>query len=83
MQELDALWGEMQERAFLSYRVEYDRFDEHAEEWARLSLADRKRFLCQVLDKNQLYVNLSEIEDVDYQVSEQDKRLNWQFYKRE
>jgi len=61
----------------------YDQFDEHAEEFAQLSLSDQKRFLLQVLGKNQLYVNLSEIDDSDYQVSEEDKRLNRQFYGRE
>jgi len=82
VQEVQALWEEMQEKAFLSYRVDYAHFDEHAEEFAQLSLADQKRFLRQVLDKNQLYVHLSEIDDSDYQVSEQDKRLNRQFYQR-
>ena len=70
----------MQEQAFLSYKVDYAHFDEHAEEFAQLSLADQKRFLLQVLDKNQLYVNLSEMDDADYDVSEQDKHLNRQFY---
>ena len=70
----------MQEQAFLSNKVDYAHFDEHAGEFTWLSLADQKRFLLEVLDKNQLYVNLSEIEDVDYQVSEEDKRLNRQFY---
>ena len=56
-------------------------FDEHAEEFAELSLADQKRLLLKVLDKNQLYVNLTEIDDADYQVSEEDKRLNRQFYR--
>ena len=32
------------------------------------------------LDKNQLYVNLSEMDDADYKVSEEDKRLNRQSY---
>lgn len=79
-EELQALWQKMQEQAFLSYRVDYAHFDEHAEEFARLSLAGQKRFLLEVLDKNQLYVNLSEIDDTDYEVSEEDKRLNRQFY---
>jgi hypothetical protein len=34
-----------------------------------------------MLDKNQLYVNLSEIKDKQYKVSEEDKKLNNQFYK--
>ena len=82
-EELQALWEKMQEQAFLSYKVDYAQFDEHAEEFAQLSLADQKRFLLEVLDKNQLYVNLSEIDDTDYQVSEEDKRLNRMFYKQE
>jgi adenine-specific DNA-methyltransferase len=60
--------------------VDYAHFDEHAKEFSRLSLADQKRFLLEVLDKNQLYVNLSEMDDADYEVSEEDKRLNRQFY---
>ena len=81
--ELQALWEKMQGQAFLSYKVNFDQFDEHAEEFAQLSLADQKRFLLEVLDKNQLYVNLSEIDDADYQVSDEDKRLNQQFYSTE
>jgi adenine-specific DNA-methyltransferase len=33
-----------------------------------------------MLDKNQLYVNLSEIEDADFGVIEKDKALNEKFY---
>ena len=33
-----------------------------------------------MLDKNQLYVNLSEIEDADFGVSAEDKVLNRAFY---
>ena len=34
----------------------------------------------ELLNKNQLYVNLSEIEDEDSGVTEEDKALNKQFY---
>jgi adenine-specific DNA-methyltransferase len=81
-EEPQALWETLQAKAFLSYKVDFDQFDEHAEDFAQLSLADQKRFLLEVLDKNQLYVNLSEIDDADYQVSEEDKRLNRQFYRQ-
>lgn len=82
-EELQALWETLRANAFLSYKVDFDQFNEHAEEFAQLSLADQKRFLLEVLDKNQLYVNLSEIDDADYQVSDEDKRLNRQFYSTE
>ena len=43
-------------------------------------LAAQKHCLVELLDKNQLYVNLSEIEDADFEVGEADKTLNKAFY---
>ena len=43
-------------------------------------LKKQKKLLAELLDKNQLYVNLSEIEDEDFGVSEEDKTLNQSFY---
>jgi adenine-specific DNA-methyltransferase len=43
-------------------------------------LEKQKHLLAEMLDKNQLYVNLSEIEDAQFNVSEEDKRLNKKFY---
>ena len=40
----------------------------------------QKHRLAELLDKNQLYINLSEIEDADFGVSEADKVLNKAFY---
>ena len=34
----------------------------------------------ELLDKNQLYVNLSEMEDEEFRVSDEDKVLNGEFY---
>ena len=45
-------------------------------------LEKQKHLLVEMLDKNQLYVNLSEIDDAQFQVSEADKKLNIAFYKR-
>ncbi|MEO0267823.1 MAG: hypothetical protein ABIM36_06790 [candidate division WOR-3 bacterium] len=46
-----------------------------------LSIEDQKRFLYECLDKNHLYVNYSEIDNEEYGVSEEDKKLNKEFYK--
>ena len=43
-------------------------------------LAKQKQLLTELLNKNQLYVNLSEIEDADFGVSADDKALNRAFY---
>ena len=77
---LQAIWDEMREKAHLSYRLDVQQFDAHAGEFADLSLEDQRRFLMEVLDKNQLYVPLSEMDDETYGVSDEDKRLNRLFY---
>ena len=41
----------------------------------------QKQLLLELLDKNQLYVHLSEIEDEKFEVSESDKTLNRDFYE--
>ena len=43
-------------------------------------LDKQKRLLAELLNKNQLYVNLSEIDDRDFATSEEDKELNRTFY---
>jgi adenine-specific DNA-methyltransferase len=78
--ELIAIWEEMQSKSFISYKVDMKAINENIVEFKDLSLEDQKRFLIEVLDKNQLYVNYSEIDDKEYGVSETDKKLNRQFY---
>jgi adenine-specific DNA-methyltransferase len=41
-----------------------------------------KKYLIEVLDKNQLYVNYSEIEDESFKVSQEDIVLNKAFYNK-
>jgi adenine-specific DNA-methyltransferase len=79
--ELKKLWGTMKEKALLSYKVDVKTIDEHAKDFEDLSIEDQKRFLLECLDKNHLYVNYSEIDDEEYGVSEDDKKLNREFYK--
>jgi adenine-specific DNA-methyltransferase len=78
--ELTKLWDEMKETAFLSYKVKLEMIVANAKDFEDLSIADQKKFLIACLDKNQLYVNLSEIEDKEYSVSKEDKELNKNFY---
>lgn len=77
---LATIWEKMKEKAFISYKVNPKEIDENAEEFSQLSLDDQKRFLIEVLDKNLLYVNYSEMDDADFAVSEKDKELNRSFY---
>ena len=78
--ELQTIWNDLKDNTFLSWRVDLKIFDENVNDFTELSVADQKKFLIECLDKNQLYVNLSEIEDKEYGVSEEDKELNKNFY---
>ena len=77
------IWQVMQEKAFISYKVSIKSIDNSKADFTSLSLDDRKRFLIEVMDKNMLYVPLSEIDDETYAISDEDKRLNTSFYGRE
>ncbi|MCZ6802414.1 MAG: site-specific DNA-methyltransferase [Proteobacteria bacterium] len=77
---LKSIWQEIENTDFISYKIKPETFNENIHEFEALSLEEQKQFLCAVLDKNQLYVNYSDIDDEDYQISEADKKLNKQFY---
>ena len=78
--DLENIWWDMREKAFLSYRIDPKSIDIQAREFQDLSLEDQKRFLFEVLDKNMLYIPYSEISDKSFDVSDEDKKLNTQFY---
>lgn len=77
---LQEIWEQMQENAFLSYKVDPSDIDKEKGSFNELTLDQQKQFLIEVLDKNQLYVNFSEIEDEEFDISEDVKQMNNQFY---
>jgi len=80
LEDLIDIWGKMKETSFLSYKVEPSKINKNIEDFKNLNFEDQKRFLIECLDKNNLYVNLSEVDDKEYNVSEEDKKLNRMFY---
>jgi len=79
--ELLKIWEEMKEHAFLSYKVDPKGIDKNAEDFEDLSFENQKNFLIECLDKNDLYVNYSEIEDKQYNVSKEDIELNKKLHR--
>jgi len=73
------IYEKMKTEAFFRYDIDLSKFEE--KEFEKLSLKEQKQVLCECLDKNHLYVNLSEIDDATYKVSAEDKKLNREFYK--
>lgn len=52
-------------------------------EFEKLTLEEKKMALCALVDKNKLYVNLSDIDDKEYNISDKDRKFTESFYKRE
>jgi adenine-specific DNA-methyltransferase len=73
------IYEKMAKEAFFRYDVDLSKFEE--KEFEKLPLKEQKQVLCECLDKNHLYVNLSEIDDATYKVSADEKKLNAEFYK--
>ena len=51
--------------------------------FSELELYEQKQLLIEILDKNQLYVNASEMDDCDLSISESDKAFTRSFYGME
>ncbi len=64
------IWEEMKAKSFLNYNVDLQKQEEHLEEFKKFSLKEQKQHLCELLDKNQLYVNLSSLNDKDFACTE-------------
>jgi adenine-specific DNA-methyltransferase len=75
------IWEQMKAKSFLNYNVDIKKQDEHLEEFKTLSLAEQKQHLCELLDKNQLYVNLSSLNDTDFACSTEEKKVTKDFYQ--
>lgn len=74
-----ALLEEATSSSFLSYRVDPTKLNEN--EFRKLSSADKRRLLLELIDNNTLYVNYEDINDPSFKVSDTDKKFNKELYK--
>ena len=83
--ELLEIWKDIAKNSFLNWYVNPEMPKEAVNNFIEIGrfengLEKQKKLLAELLNKNQLYVNLSEIDDEDFKVSEEDKKLNQSFY---
>lgn len=77
-EELLELFEIAKKSSFLSYRIDPKKLKQT--DFELLSLAEQKQILSEIIDNNNLYVNYSDIDDSDYGISAEDKKLNHDFY---
>ena len=78
--KMDDLLDEVLHSSFLSYRIDAKNHNIKLGDFHKLSLADKKHVLLDLIDNNTLYLNYSEINDATYKISDEDKKHNKAFY---
>lgn len=79
-EQLVYIWQDMKENAFLSYQFDAELFDTRLDAFKTATLEDMQYYLIEILDKNQLYVNYSEMDDASFAINDDVKALNNSFY---
>lgn len=92
-EELAKLWNELDNNADLNFQLDKEKLvnellKEHDEKegsvtFNDLTFEEQKEIFKKALDKNQLYVPYSEIEDTNVIISDDDKAFNHSFYSNE
>lgn len=80
--ELLAVFDRMKNTADFDFRVDLDKFKAELNTFE--SLADQKRELLRILDKNQLYYNYANIDDANVRdlIADHDYKFNQNFYRK-
>ncbi|MCI6662020.1 site-specific DNA-methyltransferase [Campylobacter sp.] len=79
--ELESIIASMSEKAFIDYRVDIKKVLED-KEFSTLSLEDKKATLIDCLDRNMDYIPYADINDSEYKISDEAKKLNKIFYNK-
>ena len=84
-EQLIKIWEDIAENSFLNWYVNHEIPEKAINDFIEIGkgkngMKNQKKLLTEMLNKNQLYVNLSEIEDKNFSVSYEDKELNHLFY---
>ncbi|MFW1852288.1 DNA methyltransferase [Acinetobacter guillouiae] len=90
LEDLLQLFDVMKAEAHLNYQIELEKVlnaeyeidgIDHLISFSDLELSQQKTLLVELLDKNQLYVNFSEMDDENLAISECDKAFTTSFYR--
>ncbi|PJG84133.1 site-specific DNA-methyltransferase, partial [Caviibacterium pharyngocola] len=83
--ELDRLFTELCDKYFLKYNVNVQKFANEIcqePEFLALTLDEQKQMMLEMLDLNQLYINVSDMNDSQFEcgLNQEDKDLTLEFY---
>jgi adenine-specific DNA-methyltransferase len=79
-EDLMAILERVLKTGFISSKVNPANIAANSTDFEALSIDDKKRFILELLDKNMLYVNLCDLDDEEYAISDADKAFTRSFY---
>lgn len=79
--ELESIIASMSEKAFIDYRVDIKKVLED-KKFSALSLENKKATLIDCLDRNMDYIPYADINDSEYKINDEAKKLNKIFYNK-
>lgn len=82
-EELLKIFDKLKKSSFVNFRVDLRAFESDIDEFKKLSIEEQKECLIKIIDKNMLYVNYSDIDDETFLISEEEKKVNKNFYEGE
>ena len=80
-EELPAIYDDMIGTGYISCRIDPGKIDLSDPDFAGLDLDEKKQFLMELLDLNQLYISYCDIDDETFAVSSGDKAVSRSFYE--
>ena len=81
-EEITALTEEIKNSDYISTHVIPSQINTQIQEYKDLSLEEKKQFAMEILDKNMLYINASDMEDKSFNVNDADKSFTQSFYSK-
>ena len=78
--DLVNIWNTLNNNPFISFKINLSEYVNETESFKSLEIEVQKKILLSCLDKNQLYINYSDINDIEHKCSKEDISLNNKFY---
>ena len=81
-EESVAILEEILNTGYVNDNADFREIHKSMDEFKLLPLDDQKALMCKLVDKNMLYVNLSDMEDSEFDITDEEKNFNRSFYKQ-
>jgi adenine-specific DNA-methyltransferase len=78
--ELIDIWNEISATPFLSYKINIKKINETIKEFSDLKFEEARSVLFEMIDKNAIYINISELEDKANNLTAAEVKLSKLFY---